>query len=64
MQWVAASNTIEARVRKSCAIPQATGWAELEADDFELPLTSIAESDSDSDSDDESCEVRGNAYNG
>ena len=39
LQWVAASNTIEARARKSCVIPQATGWAELEADDFELPLT-------------------------
>jgi len=62
LQWVAASNTIEARARKSCVIPQATGWAELEADDFELPPTTIADSDSDSDSDDEeSCEVRGNA---
>ena len=27
VQWVAASNTIEARLRKSCAIPRATGWA-------------------------------------
>ena len=62
VQWVAASNTIEARARKSCAIPKATGWAELEADDFELPPTTIADSDSDSDSDDDdSCEVRGNA---
>ena len=62
VQWVAASNTIEARLRKSCAIPKATGWAELEADDFDLPLTSIDSDDSDSDSDDDdSCEVRGNA---
>jgi hypothetical protein len=43
LQWVAASNTIEARARKSCVIPQATGWAELDADDFELPLTTIAD---------------------
>ena len=37
VQWVAACNTLEARIRKSCAIPKATGWAELEADDFDLP---------------------------
>ena len=30
VQWVAASSTIEARARKSCAIPKATGWAELD----------------------------------
>jgi hypothetical protein len=59
VQWVATSNTIEARARKSCAIPKATGWAELEADDFDLPMTSIDSDDSDSDSDDDdSCEVR------
>ena len=41
VQWVAACNTMEARIRKSCAISKATGWAELEADDFDMPLTSI-----------------------
>ena len=59
VQWVAASNTIEARLRKSCAIPRATGWAELEADDFELRQRWRRQLDSDSDSDGEdSCEVR------
>ena len=59
VQWVAASNTIEARLRKSCAIPRATGWAELEADDFELRQRWRRQLDSDSESEDEdSCEVR------
>ena len=58
LQWVAASSTIEARLRKSCAIPRAKGWAELEAKGW-AELEGWAELDAGSVSDDDdSCEVR------